>query len=257
MGRVAYHCEFREPLYLQEPRIWTGTSSCAALPAFRGVKRRMEIFGEHAGFTLVDDFAHHPVAVRATLGAARARFPDRPLFALFEPRTNTTRRNFFQTEYGIAFNESELLLVAPVHRADSVTEEERFDPERLVADARSHGVQATLCAGVDHIIDRLTAESRKGDIVLILSNGGAIAFDELVNKSEAIVEAFNPGFGSRALADLLFGKGNTWGKLPITLYPASYQDQISIFDFGMRPGPSLPAVSASIEVDSFCVSSLD
>ena len=73
--------------------------------------------------------------------------------------------------------------------------------------------------------------------LLILSNGGAIAFDELVEKSKAIVEAFNPGFGSRALADLLFGKRNTWGKLPITLYPASYQDEQPMLQYDMSAAP--------------------
>jgi len=161
-----------------------------AMTSYRGVQRRQTVFAEPHGITLIDDFAHHPTAVKATIAATRLRFgTDRRLWTVFEPRTNTTRRNFFQTEYGIAFNESELLLVAPVHRADSVTEEERFDPERLVADARSNGVEATLCGGVDHIIDRLTRDSRRGDIVLILSNGG---FEGIYEKLPAALEAVSP-----------------------------------------------------------------
>jgi UDP-N-acetylmuramate: L-alanyl-gamma-D-glutamyl-meso-diaminopimelate ligase len=160
------------------------------MASYRGVQRRQTVFAEPHGITLIDDFAHHPTAVKATIAATRLRFgTDRRLWTVFEPRTNTTRRNFFQTEYGTAFNESELLLVAPVHRADSVTEDERFDPDRLVADARSHGVEATLCDGVDHIIDRLTTDGRRGDIVLILSNGG---FEGIYEKLPAALEAVSP-----------------------------------------------------------------
>jgi len=161
-----------------------------ALTSYRGVRRRQTVFAEPQGITLIDDFAHHPTAVKATIEATRLRFgAERRLWTVFEPRTNTTRRNFFQAEYGSAFNESELLLVAPVHRADSVAEEERFDPQRLVADASSHGVQATLCGGVDQIIDRLAADGRTGDIVLILSNGG---FEGIYEKLPAALEAATP-----------------------------------------------------------------
>jgi len=162
----------------------------AALASYRGVRRRQTVFAEPRGITLIDDFAHHPTAVKATIAATRLRFGiERRLWTVFEPRTNTTRRNFFQAEYGAAFAESELLLVAPVHRAESVAVEERFDPRRLVADANSTGVRATLCGGVDQIIDRLAAESRSGDIVLILSNGG---FEGIYERLPAAIEAAGP-----------------------------------------------------------------
>jgi UDP-N-acetylmuramate: L-alanyl-gamma-D-glutamyl-meso-diaminopimelate ligase len=158
-----------------------------ALTSYLGVRRRQTVFAEPNGITLIDDFAHHPTAVKATIAATRLRFgTQRRLWTVFEPRTNTTRRNFFQAEYGHAFGESELLLVAPVHRADSVAEEERFDPERLVADAMSQGVRATLCDGVDQIIERLASEGRRGDIVLILSNGG---FEGIYERLPAALEA--------------------------------------------------------------------
>ena len=158
-----------------------------AMTSYRGVQRRQTVFAEPRGITLIDDFAHHPTAVKATIAATRLRFgSERRLWTVFEPRTNTTRRNFFQAEYGLAFSESELLLVAPVHRAEAVAEGERFDPELLVADANSHGVSATLCDGVEHIIRRLASESRQGDIVLILSNGG---FEGIYEKLPAALEA--------------------------------------------------------------------
>jgi UDP-N-acetylmuramate: L-alanyl-gamma-D-glutamyl-meso-diaminopimelate ligase len=165
----------------------TAEDIATAMTSYRGVQRRQTVFAEPRGMTLIDDFAHHPTAVKATIAATRLRFgSERRLWTVFEPRTNTTRRNFFQTEYGLAFNESELLLVAPVHRADAVAEGERFDPKLLVADANSHGVLATLCDGVEHIISRLASEGREGDIVLILSNGG---FEGIYEKLPAAIEA--------------------------------------------------------------------
>jgi UDP-N-acetylmuramate: L-alanyl-gamma-D-glutamyl-meso-diaminopimelate ligase len=155
---------------------WHGFETAAiagALDAYLGVRRRQEVFAEPDGVTLIDDFAHHPTAVRATIDATRLRFgQDRTLWTVFEPRTNTTRRNVFQEAYGHAFSGSDHLVVAPVHRADGIPEEERFDPDRLVADARSHGVDAVQADGIDHIVDLLAERTRSGDIVLILSNGG-------------------------------------------------------------------------------------
>ena len=155
---------------------WHGFAAAdiaAALATFRGVKRRQEVFGEPRGITLIDDFAHHPTAVRATIEATRLRFgADRRLWVVFEPRTNTTRRNIFQEAYGRAFDAADLLLVAPVHRADSVAAEERFDPARLVRDAADGGVDARQAAGVDAIVADLVARAEPDDVVLILSNGG-------------------------------------------------------------------------------------
>ena len=144
-----------------------------ALATFQGVRRRQEIFGEPRGITLIDDFAHHPTAVSATIDATRLRFgADRRLWVIFEPRTNTTRRNIFQEQYGRAFDGADLLVVAPVHNADTVAEDERFDPDRLVSDATEGGVQARLAPSVDDIVADLAARARPGDVVLILSNGG-------------------------------------------------------------------------------------
>lgn len=155
---------------------WHGFAAddiAAALATFRGVKRRQEVFGEPRGITLIDDFAHHPTAVKATIEATRLRFgKDRRLWVVFEPRTNTTRRNIFQEQYGRAFDAADLLLVAPVHRAGSVAEEERFDPARLVQDARDGGVDAKQADGVDAIVADLVDRAQPDDIVLILSNGG-------------------------------------------------------------------------------------
>jgi len=144
-----------------------------ALAGYRGVKRRQTVFAEPRGITLIDDFAHHPTAVKATIEATRLRFgADRPLWTVFEPRTNTTRRNIFQDRYGEAFDSTDHLLVAPVHLIDSIPAEERFSPERLVSDVAARGVDARNTTGVDQIIRQLSGEAQPGDVVLILSNGG-------------------------------------------------------------------------------------
>jgi len=143
-----------------------------ALASYTGVKRRQTVFAEPRGITLIDDFAHHPTAVVATIDATRLRFGDRPLWVVFEPRTNTTRRNIFQDRYGRAFDGADHLLVAPVHAVESIPENERFDPARLVAESREGGVDASLTDGVNEIIARLAADASPGDVVLILSNGG-------------------------------------------------------------------------------------
>lgn len=146
----------------------------AALAAYTGVKRRQTVFGEVDGITLIDDFAHHPTAVKATIEATRLRFgAGRRLWTVFEPRTNTTRRNIFQADYAVAFDATDLLLVAPVDRPEKVEDPaERFSVETLVADTGSRGVQARTTTGVDAIIATLAAEAKPDDVVLILSNGG-------------------------------------------------------------------------------------
>jgi UDP-N-acetylmuramate: L-alanyl-gamma-D-glutamyl-meso-diaminopimelate ligase len=144
-----------------------------ALAGYRGVKRRQTVFAEPRGITLIDDFAHHPTAVKATIEATRLRFgTERPLWTVFEPRTNTTRRNIFQDRYGEAFDSTDHLLIAPVHRLDSIPEEERFCPQRLVSDVSARGVDARQLDDVEQIISHLAGCVQPGDVVLILSNGG-------------------------------------------------------------------------------------
>jgi UDP-N-acetylmuramate: L-alanyl-gamma-D-glutamyl-meso-diaminopimelate ligase len=157
-----------------------------ALADYRGVQRRQTVFAEPRGITLIDDFAHHPTAVAATIEATRLRFgTERTLWTVFEPRTNTTRRNIFQADYALAFDGSDQLLVAPVHRSDALSEEERFDPVRLVREVNSRGVQARQMDSVDAIVASLAAEAVPGDVVLILSNGGFGGIYEALPKALA------------------------------------------------------------------------
>ncbi len=154
-------------------RSFEASAIASALEGYRGVKRRQTVFAEPRGITLIDDFAHHPTAVKATIEATRLRFGvERRLWTVFEPRTNTTRRSVFQDDYGRAFAGSDQLLVAPVHLPEKAPEGERFDADRLAADVRAGGTEARLTSGVDEIVAVLAAEAKPGDLVLILSNGG-------------------------------------------------------------------------------------
>ncbi len=149
----------------------TADAVAEALPVFKGVRRRMEVFHEARGVTFVDDFAHHPTAVRETVAAARMRWPGRRLWALFEPRSNTTITNRFQNEMREAFADADVVWLGPIHRADSIPPELRLDRDALVEALNSKGGDAHVAGSVDEIMDALIGGSREGDLVLILSNG--------------------------------------------------------------------------------------
>ncbi len=159
--------------------------------SFRGVKRRQEILGEPGGVTVLDDFAHHPTAVKVTLEALRLRFGQRRLWAIFEPRSNTSRRAVFQEEYARAFDEADLVIIAPPVDLARISETERFDPGRMVRDLRARGKEAFLArlpppaegapplsgaaeaeAIAEVITAMVTANALPEDVVAVLSNGG-------------------------------------------------------------------------------------
>ena len=146
-----------------------------ALAAVRGVKRRQEIRGEARGVVVVDDFAHHPTAVRGSIGALRARFPERRLVAVFEPRTNTSRRAIFQERYAEAFDEADRVVLAappegPIYSATGEVGA-LLSADRLAADLCKRGVEAVALDGVDAIVEHLAQICRPGDVVLVMSNG--------------------------------------------------------------------------------------
>jgi UDP-N-acetylmuramate: L-alanyl-gamma-D-glutamyl-meso-diaminopimelate ligase len=155
-------------------------AAAAALATFKGVKRRQELRGEERGVAVVDDFAHHPTAVRGAIGALRERFAGRRLIAVFEPRTNTSRRAIFQRDYAQAFGDADRVIIrsvpqAPLYSATGPVDK-FFSSEQLVADLGECGVPALSCENVEEIIERLTAECRAGDVVLCMSNG---SFDNI------------------------------------------------------------------------------
>jgi UDP-N-acetylmuramate: L-alanyl-gamma-D-glutamyl-meso-diaminopimelate ligase len=143
-----------------------------AIESFKGVKRRQEIRGIVRGITVVDDFGHHPTAIRETLRGLRHRFPGERLWAIFEPRSNTTRRAVFQDDLPKALSEADGVILSQVARMEQLKEEDRLDPERVVADIAATGRPAFYEESVDHIIARLRPLAREGDVVVVLSNGG-------------------------------------------------------------------------------------
>ena len=150
-----------------------------ALATFSGVTRRMQIFGEAGGVTIVDDFAHHPTAIRATIQGARSRWPGRRLWVAFEPRSNTMRRRIFESDLGEALQGADGAVLGPVNRSQQIAEDERLSPERVTEWLRMQGRQAKALGSAEQIADFLAGELKPGDVLLILSNG---SFDGLGDK---------------------------------------------------------------------------
>jgi UDP-N-acetylmuramate: L-alanyl-gamma-D-glutamyl-meso-diaminopimelate ligase len=143
----------------------------AGLRTFEGVRRRQEVRGEVAGVVVVDDFAHHPTAVRETIAAVAARYPGRRVRAVFEPRSNTSRRRLHQAEYAAALAGAPCVALRVPEPHDMVPADQRLDVERLVGDLRARGVQARAEPDVDALVGLVAAEARPGDVVLVMSNG--------------------------------------------------------------------------------------
>ena len=150
-----------------------GAEILPALASFRGVARRQEVVGEFGGITLIDDFAHHPTAVAGTIAALRLRYGTRRLWAVFEPRSNTSRRKVFQREYVDAFAAADRVIIGGVFRkqSDVIADTELFSPEQLAGDLLARGTEAQAIAPVDEIAATLSAEARSGDVILLMSNG--------------------------------------------------------------------------------------
>ncbi len=144
----------------------------SAFDSFLSVKRRMEVRGEAGGVTVIDDFGHHPTAIRETLRALRVKFPGRRIWAVFEPRSNTTRRNVFQQELVDALERADVVVVAEVARLEQLPPGERLNPEKLMQDLRLTGKPAAYLPTVDSIVEHVGSGARPGDVVCVFSNGG-------------------------------------------------------------------------------------
>lgn len=140
---------------------------------FKGVARRQEVIGEAAGVVVIDDFAHHPTAVRATLDAVAERYLGRRILAAFEPRSNTSRRNVFQREFARAFDRAARVYLAPVYFKDNdpIPDGERLDVEALARAITARGPAAVACASNETIVEKIVRDARTGDVVVIMSNG--------------------------------------------------------------------------------------
>jgi UDP-N-acetylmuramate: L-alanyl-gamma-D-glutamyl-meso-diaminopimelate ligase len=144
----------------------------AAFDTFKGVKRRMEVRGIAGGVTVVDDFGHHPTAIRETLRALRLRHAHQRIWAVFEPRSNTTRRNVFQKELADSFRDADAVLVSQIARLELLKPEERLDPQKLMLDLQAAGKSAHYLPDVEAIVARLRQEAVGGDVICVFSNGG-------------------------------------------------------------------------------------
>jgi UDP-N-acetylmuramate: L-alanyl-gamma-D-glutamyl-meso-diaminopimelate ligase len=154
-------------------------SIAEALSTFRSVKRRLEVRAVAAGVTIIDDFAHHPTAIRETLKALRAAYPGQRLWAVLEPRSNTLRRNVFERELVESLSLADGIVVAGVFKQEGIPEAERMHPDKVVAALVGGGHDATLYATADDIVQGLVPRLKPRDVVAILSNGG---FDGIYEK---------------------------------------------------------------------------
>jgi UDP-N-acetylmuramate: L-alanyl-gamma-D-glutamyl-meso-diaminopimelate ligase len=143
-----------------------------ALATFRSVKRRLEVRAEVNGVTVIEDFAHHPTAIRETLKALRAAYSGRRLWAVLEPRSNTLRRNVFEDELIESLRIADRVVIAAVYQSGNIPEAERLEPEVLAAGLRVRGIPAIVRADACAIVEGMVPELQEGDVVAILSNGG-------------------------------------------------------------------------------------
>jgi UDP-N-acetylmuramate: L-alanyl-gamma-D-glutamyl-meso-diaminopimelate ligase len=150
-----------------------------ALATFRSVKRRMDVKGEVRGVLVVDDFAHHPTAVRATIEAGRARWPGRRLWAILEPRSNSMRRKVFEETLPLALVLADRVILGGVFRAQQLGDDNRLEPEAVAESVRALGRSARVFPSAEAIAERISAEAESGDVLLVMSNG---SFDGLCEK---------------------------------------------------------------------------
>jgi UDP-N-acetylmuramate: L-alanyl-gamma-D-glutamyl-meso-diaminopimelate ligase len=169
-----------------EYNVWNATAAAAlaancgvskaaiakALATFRSVKRRLEVKAEVNGITIIDDFAHHPTAIEQTIRALRARYTNRRLWVVLEPRSNTLRRNVLQDALAQSLALADEIILAAIFKSEAIPEAERLDLNQVVADIIKSGKQARIFRDADAIVRAIALELAAGDVVAILSNGG-------------------------------------------------------------------------------------
>jgi UDP-N-acetylmuramate: L-alanyl-gamma-D-glutamyl-meso-diaminopimelate ligase len=143
-----------------------------ALETFKGIRRRQEIRGVKNGIMVLDDFAHHPTAVKVTIEGIKKYYNNNRVIAVFEPRTNSSRRSIFQQIYPKSFDAADEICIRQAPLLEKIPESERFSSEQLVADLSVRGKKAQFFKNTDAIIDYLSDSAKPGDVILIMSNGG-------------------------------------------------------------------------------------
>jgi UDP-N-acetylmuramate: L-alanyl-gamma-D-glutamyl-meso-diaminopimelate ligase len=144
----------------------------AALSKFEGIARRQQERGEAGGVKVIDDFGHHPTAIAQTLQGLRHRYPGQRLWAIFEPRSNTTRRAIFQQQLPEALRYADGVFISEVARLDQIPEKERLNPEALVSAISKDGPPAFYEKNADAIVKRIVSMLKPNDVVVVFSNGG-------------------------------------------------------------------------------------
>jgi UDP-N-acetylmuramate: L-alanyl-gamma-D-glutamyl-meso-diaminopimelate ligase len=167
------------------------TAIVAALATFRSVKRRLEVRAEVNGVTIIDDFAHHPTAIRETLRALRTAYAGRRLWAVLEPRSNTLRRNVFEEALVDSLALADRSVLAAVFKSEAIPAAERLHPENVATALRARGFESAVYADADAIVAAIVPELRAGDVVAILSNGGFGAIYEKLPKALGSGKATN------------------------------------------------------------------
>src|SRR5262252_284123 len=142
----------------------------AAFKSFTGIARRLELRGEAGGVKVIDDFGHHPTAIAQTLQALRHRYRGQRLWAVFEPRSNTTRRAIFQQELPEALKMADGVFISQVARLEQIPEDQRLKPERVVAAIAKAGRPAFYEQNADTIVNRIIPMLRPNDVVVVFSN---------------------------------------------------------------------------------------
>jgi UDP-N-acetylmuramate: L-alanyl-gamma-D-glutamyl-meso-diaminopimelate ligase len=153
-----------------------------ALATFKSVKRRLEVRAVVGGVTVIEDFAHHPTAIRETLRALRSAYPNSRLWAILEPRSNTLRRKVLEADLIQSLRLADRVVLASVYQQQRIPEAERLNPSEAVSALNAAGTQAALCPDVETIVNEVTPRLEAGDVVAILSNGG---FDGIYEKLPA------------------------------------------------------------------------
>ena len=150
-----------------------------ALRSFSGIARRQELRGEAGGVKVIDDFGHHPTAIAQTLRALKHRYHGHRLWAIFEPRSNTTRRAVFQHELPEALKLADGVFIAQVAKLEQIPETERLHPEMVIREIAESGGPAYYEVDADAIVERIVPLLKRDDIVAVFSNGG---FDNIHEK---------------------------------------------------------------------------
>ena len=155
------------------------------LRKFRGVRRRLQHRGTAAGIAVYDDFAHHPTAIEETLTAVRSAYPDRRIWAIFEPRSATSCRRVFQSDFVRALGRADRVVLPAVFRS-TLPDSERLSAEQIVEELGRGGVDARYIAAVDDIVRAVARDAHDGDLVIVMSNGG---FEDIHQKLLSALEA--------------------------------------------------------------------